>query len=103
MQGGKQPRDFVHIDELWEADEHWPDYYFENKVWIYADEYNAELIGDEDYSRIIVHSSNETGWLFSRPLKDKKTVEQTLKTIQIPVSEQQLEKIGFVPWKDFYI
>jgi hypothetical protein len=103
MQRGKQPRDFVHVDEFWEADEHWPRYYIGNKVWVFADEYRAELAGDEDYSRIIIHSNHDTGWLFSRRLKDKSTVEQALQAIQLPVSEQQLEAIGFTRWTDFYI
>ncbi len=42
----KQPRDFVHIDEFWEADAHWPTYYIGNKVWVFADEYHADLSGD---------------------------------------------------------
>ena len=103
MFGRKQPRDFVQTDEFWEADKHWPEYYFENKIWIYADEYHPGVIGDEDYSRIVIHSGNDTGWIFSRQLKDKSIVQQALQAIQIPVSEQQLKEIGFIPWKDFYI
>lgn len=103
MQWKKQPRDFVHVDEFWPADEHWPEYYIDNKVWVYADEYRAGLIGDEDYSRIIIHCNNDNGWLFSRSLEDKESVEQALQAITFPVSQKQLEAIGFIPWKDIYI
>lgn len=103
MRWRKQPRDFVHIDELWEADENWPEYYIDNKVWVYADEYAAEIIGDEDYSRIIIHSGHDKGWIFSRKLEDKNMVKQVLQTISIPVSEQQLENLEFSTWKDSYI
>jgi hypothetical protein len=103
MRVRKQPRDFVQLDELWEADEHWPGYYIEQKVWVYADEYHAELAGDEDYSRIIVQSSDDAGWLLSRRLKDKNTVKQALQAIQRPVCEQQLEELGFTRWKDSYL
>jgi hypothetical protein len=50
----KSPRDFVHIDELWEADLEWPDYFLADMLWIFADEYRPGLIGDEDYCRIII-------------------------------------------------
>jgi hypothetical protein len=104
----KKPRDFVHVDELWKADACWTDYFFEQKVWVYVDEYRAELIGDEDYSRIIIHSGEDKagqdqGWLFSRPLEQKNIVHEVLKKIRTPVSEQQLEALGFVGWKGDYI
>ena len=103
MRWRKQPRDFVQIDEFWEADENWPEYYIDHKVWVYADEYAAEIIGDEDYSRIIIHSSHDKGWLYSRKREDKNTVQQALHAIKIPVSEKQLVDIGFIRWKDSYI
>lgn len=91
------------VDELREADEHWDSYFISNKVWIYADEYRAELTGDEDYSRIIIHSDANEGWLYSRRLEDKQQVQATLAAIEIPVSEQQLQALGFIKWKDAYI
>ena len=103
MRWRKQPRDFVQIDEFWEADDNWPAYYIDNKVWVYADQYAAEIIGDEDYSRIVIHSGHDKGWLYSRSLEDKHTVQQVLQAIKIPVSEQQLVDIGFIRWKDSYI
>jgi hypothetical protein len=99
----KAPRDFVEIDELWPADEHWPQTFFEQTVWVYVDEYRADLTGDEDYSRIIIHSSAEEGWLYSRPLSDKQGVREVLKKISVPVSQQQLKSLGFVAWADSYI
>lgn len=103
MRWRKQPRDFVELDEFWEADEHWPEYFIDHKVWVYADHYAAEVIGDEDYSRIIIHSGHDKGWLYSKPLQDKNIVEKALGSITIPVSEKQLMDIGFIRWKDTYI
>jgi hypothetical protein len=99
----KSPRDFVHIDELWKADLEWPDYFLADKLWIFADEYRPGLIGDEDYCRIIVQAGGDWGWLFTRPLDDKRTVERTLRQISQPVSQTQLQKLGFVPWHNEYI
>lgn len=94
----KQPRDFVHVDELWDADKHWQSYFIAHKLWVYVDEYRAELTGDQDYSRIIVHSAPERGWVFKRRLSEKALVETVLEKIQRPVSELQLEKLGFKEW-----
>ena len=99
----KQPRDFVSIDELWEADPHWDNYFIDNKVWVFVDEYHAQLTGDEDYCRIIIHSDAAKGWLFTRPLKEKTQLQTTLAAIEKPVSKQQLETLGFVPWDEVYI
>ena len=96
----KTPRDFVHVDEFWEADESWLRYFFQQKVWVYVNEYRAELTGDEDYSRILIHSGQDEGWLFSRSLKDRNSVHETLQQIEVPVSEKQLEALGFVSWKE---
>ena len=96
----KKPRDFVHIDEFWVADNHWPHYYFRNMVWVYADEYRAELCGDEAYSRIIITAGNDIGWLFTRALEEKCLVNSTLKAIKKPVSEDQLASLGFTRWKN---
>jgi len=99
----KQPRDFVYVDELWDADSDWLHYFFQQKIWVYVDEYRADLTGDEDYSRIVIHSGHDQGWLFSRPLNKKSVVHSTLFDIHTPVSERQLETLGFVRWKDNYI
>lgn len=94
----KTPRDFVHVDEFWQADEQWKKYYIQQKVWVYCDEYRAELPGDQTYSRIIIHSASDQGWMFHRPLSEKDLVHRTLDKIALPVSEQQLEYLGFTPW-----
>jgi hypothetical protein len=99
----KQPRDFVHVDEFWEADENWSCYFLQNKIWVFVDEYHPGLIGDEDYSRIIIHSGDSSGWLYSRNLKDRQQVHDTLTTIRRPVAEHQLEKLGFIRWHKSYI
>jgi len=99
----KEPRDFVHLDELWDADRHWPQYFYQHKVWVFADEYRAELTGDEDYSRIVIHGGDDHGWLFSRPLLCKFLVAATLSKIVLPVSERQLQQLGFVRWQGDYI
>ncbi|MFT5578381.1 MAG: hypothetical protein ACI9WS_001135 [Paraglaciecola psychrophila] len=99
----KQPRDFVQLDEFWAADKHWPQYFFQQKIWVYADEYRAELDGDEDYSRIVIHGGLDRGWLFTRPLRCKSTVAATLQKIVVPVSQRQLQQLGFVRWHDEYI
>ena len=98
----KAPRDFVHLDELWEAGTDWPRYFINKKVWVYYDEYNAELIGDEDYCRIIVHSGNTDGLIVKRPLSDRVVLDEILERIQRPVSERQLVDLGFRWWRGDY-
>ena len=90
MYGRKSPRDFVHMDELWEADGRWPSYFIANSVWVYADEYRAELAGDQDYSRILIHAGDDNGWQYRRPLAEKRQVAKVLESIDRPVSQQQL-------------
>lgn len=99
----KSPRDFVHIDELWKADLHWPDYFLADKLWVFVDEYRPGLIGDEDYCRIVIHAGNNWGWLFTRSLTGKGDVDKTLAAITQPVSQVQLQKLGFIPWHNEYI
>lgn len=95
MHGRKAPRDFVHVDELWQADEGWASYFIGGRVWVFADEYRAELSGDEDYSRILVQAGDDRSWIYTRPLAKKAEVAKTLDAIERPVSEKQLARIGF--------
>ena len=57
----KEPRDFVQLNEFWQADTSWPQYFYQHKVWVYADEYHTDLIGDESYSRIVIHGGHNQG------------------------------------------
>lgn len=93
----------MHVDELWNADVYWPNYFLKKKVWVYADDYRAELTGDQDYSRIIIQAGNNEGWIFHRRLKDKHLVHNTLKQISLPVSEKQLLRLGFDRWQENYL
>lgn len=99
----KQPRDFVHIDEFWPADEDWPHHYLDGQVWIYLDEYRAELTGDQDYCRIIINAGNDYGWIYQRRRKEKNSVLEVLGKIDRPVSEAQLENVGFIRWREGHI
>jgi hypothetical protein len=99
----KQPRDFFYLDEFWSADESWPHYYLGDQVWVYLDEYTGGLIGDEDYCRIIINAGNDCGWMYKRKRIEKPRVFDTLGKIQRPVSEDQLQNIGFVRWSDSHI
>jgi hypothetical protein len=99
----KQPRDFVHVDEFWPADKGWPHYYFRHQVWVFADEYRAELAGDQSYSRIVIHAGDNSGWLFSRPLAERDQVKRVLSEIQRPVSWRQLAALGFERWQGEFI
>jgi len=96
----KEPRDFVFVDELRDADENWPEYFFSRKVWVYMDEYRAELIGDEDYARILIYVSATKGWQYSNPLKDRAKTHSVLSSLQSPISIQQLVALGFKPWHE---
>ncbi len=100
----KRPRDLVHLDEFWPADENWPSYYLSSLVWIYFDEYGAELIGDEDYCRIIINSGNDSGWVYRRPIAERYDVLSKLEAVKIPISEDQLFSLGFIRWcnEDIY-
>lgn len=99
----KEPRDFVYFDGFVDADASWGSYFLAATVWILVDEYRAELDGDEDYSRILVHAGDDQGWLYSRSLTERKKVLDTFKKVAVPVSEQQLRTLGFVPWAGEYI
>lgn len=99
MRPTKRPRDFVHVDELWEADEAWRSHFIEGLVWVFSDEYRAELSGDESYSRIIIHAGDNEGWLYIRPLAEKMEVANILSALVRPVSEKQLSQIGFTRWE----
>jgi hypothetical protein len=91
----KTPRDSVFVDEFREADEHWAQYFIGNKVWLFMDEYRAELAGDEDYIRIIVFSSADEGWQFSRRLDERERVHSILHSLKSPIAENQLVALGF--------
>ncbi len=100
MLTSKKPRDFVLNDELWPADSHWSNYFPGQRVWILMDEYHAQLPGDQNYCRIIVSDGNSYGWIYSRPIVEKQHVETVLQNIELPVSEHQLSKLGFLPWSE---
>ena len=102
MLASKTPRDFIHVDEFWEADEYWNHYFIGTNVWVYAEEYRAELSGDEDYSRIIIHGGKDEGWIYSSRLKNRDKVNKILKAIKRPVSELQLAELGFQAWQSTY-
>ncbi len=95
---GKKPRDFVYVDEFWDADEDWPHYFLNNQLWVYVDTYDAELAGDEDHCRIIIDAGRDYRWLYKRALEEQKHVFEVLKNIQRPVAETQLEQLGFTRW-----
>lgn len=103
MMTRKKPRDFISVDEFWEADAHWSRYYIQDKVWVFMDEYLGGLAGERDYCRIIIHADHDSGWLYTRPLAEKAEVQTVLEDIQRPVSEKQLAALGFEPWQDYYI
>lgn len=96
--GRKSPRDFVFADDLWEADANWDQYFVNKNVWVYMDEYRANQPGEVGYARIIIHSGHDTGWKFSRPIEEKELVHATLKEISKPVSQKQLNELGFTKW-----
>lgn len=98
----KSPRDFVHVDEFWEGDPNWSSYFIGSKLWVYCDEYRAELIGDQDYCRIVVHQGNSTGLIYKRRLAERTQVEAVLAAIEQPVSRQQLVELGFACWQESY-
>tara|TARA_R110002072_G_scaffold50399_17_gene135843 strand:- start:4931 stop:5236 length:306 start_codon:yes stop_codon:yes gene_type:complete len=98
----KKPRDFVHVDDFYRADRHWPSYFVDNSVWVFFDEYNPGLIGDEDYCRIIVHAGNSSGLIYKRPLCEKPALDQLINAIECPVSERQLLDLGFKWWHGSY-
>lgn len=103
MASRKRPRDFVFIDDFWDADEAWDEYYLNQSVWVFMDEYHATLAGDEDYCRIIVYSSSDRGWKYSRRLKEREHVHAVSEAIKKPVSEKNLMALGFEPWSGAYI
>ncbi|MEQ9464068.1 MAG: hypothetical protein RJQ10_10435 [Haliea sp.] len=92
---GKRPRDFVYVDEFWRADECWPHYFFNDQLWVYVDSYNAELVGDEDYCRIIIDAGKNYRWRYQRDLQERENVFDVLQNIVRPVSENQLKSLGF--------
>lgn len=99
----KGPRDFIHLDELWVADDLWESYFLDKKIWVYVDEYRGGPPGDLDYSRIVIHGGGDKGWLYSRRLEKQLEVHGVLEKIMVPVSESQLKFLGFDPWEGSYI
>ena len=94
----KKPRDFVHMDELVAADEDWPSYFIGRSVWVYADEYRAELPGDRNYCRIIITAGGDQGWYYQRPLQDRDEVLGTLDSLNDPLSVRHLKTLNFTSW-----
>jgi hypothetical protein len=92
----------VHIDEFWEAANDWSGYFIGRNVWVYYDEYNAELIGDEDYCRIIVHISSTKGLILKRRLSARTALDEVVENIERPVSRRQLMGMGFQWWCGSY-
>lgn len=95
----KSPRDFVHKDDLVDADDYWASYFIGQSVWVYADEYRAELPGDRNYCRIVVTAGNDQGWQYERSLADKQQVLDTLASLVAPLSECQLQALEFTRWQ----
>ncbi len=95
----KQPRDFVHLDELWPAAEDWPAVYPGNKVWVFMDEYWATLAGDVDYRRLIISGGEGNGWIYKRRLENKEEVANTLLKLRTPIKQKQLKELGFKVWQ----
>lgn len=102
MMQGKQPRDFVHFDGLVEGDSQWDNYFIGTQHWMFYDEYRAELPGDQDYCRIIVHTRNDQGLVLLRPLREKRQVERVFSEISKPISKCQLLALGFTAWTGGY-
>lgn len=95
----KTPRDFVHLDELVDADEYWESYFIGQSVWVYSDEYRAELPGDRNYCRIVVTAGNDQGWQYERSLTNRQQVLDTLGCLVAPLSESQLQALEFTRWQ----
>ncbi|WP_299770671.1 hypothetical protein [uncultured Pseudoteredinibacter sp.] len=91
----KTPRDFVHIDEMWDADPSWESYFLKTSVWVYADTFRAELAGDSDYARIVIQGGDDLIWIYSVPLNQSQRLFEVLDKIEKPVKQGQLELLGF--------
>jgi|TARA_R110000772_G_C13306656_1_gene439430 hypothetical protein len=87
------------MDQLVDADNHWNSYFVDQSVWVYADEYRAELPGDRDYCRIIVTAGDSQGWYYERSLSERQQVLETLESLQWPLSEHQLGRLNFRRWR----
>lgn len=98
----KQPRDFVYIDELWEANSDWPSFFIDQKVWVLYDEYQAQLPGDQDYCRIVIQYDEDCGWILRKPIFEKESIEIAVQSITQPVSQKQLLALGFIRWYGRY-
>ena len=91
----KTPRDFVHIDEMWDADPCWESYFLKTSVWVYVDTFRAELAGDSDYARIVIQGGDDLIWIYSVPLNQSQLLFELLDKIEKPVKQSQLELLGF--------
>ena len=98
----KKPRDFVYIDELREADDSWPNYFLGNQVWVFFDSYDAKLAGDIPYSRIVISCDDETGWILQKCCAELAELEKVAAQITTPISQTQLQALGFVKWFGWY-
>ena len=90
------------MDEFREAGDDWPSTFIGDKLWLFCDEYRAELTGDQDYCRIVVHAGNDSGMIYRRPLAERENVREILELIDQPVDRRQLLELGFSSWRDSY-
>lgn len=91
----KTPRDFVQLDEMWDGAPDWESYFLHTSVWVYADTFRAELAGDNDYARIVIHGGDGINWIYSVPLAQSHRLNNVLGEIEKPVKQSQLEILGF--------
>ncbi len=91
----KTPRDFVQLDELWDAADDWGGYFLNASGWVYADTFRAELAGDEDHAKIVIQGGDDESWMYSVSLSQSHQLTKVINEIEKPVKQSQLESLGF--------
>lgn len=91
----KTPRDFVQLDELWDAADDWGSYFLNTSVWVYADTFRAELAGDKDHAKIVIQGGDDESWMYSVSLSQSHQLTKVINEIEKPVKQSQLESLGF--------
>ncbi len=91
----KQPRDFIWLDDLIQADSDWPDNYPGHQVWINLHEYKATLAGDSSYLKLLISGGNNCNLVWQTTPDGSHELQRILKKITPPLSFKTLKALGF--------
>lgn len=96
----KQPRDFIWKDEFQSAKNDWPENYPGNKVWVNIHEYQATLIGDVSYLRLLISGAHDCNLVWQTTPDGAHDLQRLISNLKTPLSFKILQNAGFSYFKD---